>query len=217
MKVCLSCGQVAENTDAFCPRCGKSLPVGGPLPPTPGYVYPPPTPPGPNPDETPSIRMFRTACRFGMIAFLISTATSVIGVVYLRRLLTITGSGHTVTVDPSLIPYVWAVTGIEAVSLAVLIVSFVYFRRAFAGWEPRASTFSTPRAGSFLGIVGAAILIPACLLTANYASGFLHCLGQAGTTAASCFAANQIYAPFGLALVAGFLLFVGLIGTLVGV
>ncbi|MFZ0699353.1 MAG: DUF973 family protein [Thermoplasmata archaeon] len=217
MKVCLACGQVAENTDAFCPRCGTPLPASAAATPAPVYVYQMPAPPPPSPEEWPSMERFRTASLLGMIAFLISTASGAVAIVYLRGALLLNTTHNTVTISSNVIPLLWFSAGVEAISLAILIGSLYYYRQAFVGLRDRASTFSTPATLAVLAIVGAAILIAGALVEVQYTVGVINCLNQPGGTTNSCVGGRAVLASLGLVGVAAIVFFIGLLGGLIGV
>jgi hypothetical protein len=152
-----------------------------------------------------------------MIAFLISTASGVIGIVYLRDAFVIGSSGNTVTISTNVVPYLWVAAGIDAVSFAILIGSFLFYRKSFVGLAPHASAFSTPATFAIIAMVGAAILIPGAVVEAGYSANLIQCLNQTGNTASSCLAAHPLLGSLALIGVAGLLFFIGLIGVLVGV
>lgn len=217
MIVCLNCGQVTQNTDAFCPRCGKPLPPSSAASVPSATVYTIPAPAAPGPEEMPAVEHFGTASLLGMIAFLISTASAAIALVYLRSVITVRGSNNTIAISQNLIPILWGSAGIEAVSLVILIGAFVYYRKAFTALAPRAPTFSTPATLTVVAIVGAALLIVAAFLEANYTVVLINCLNQPGATASSCVNGRGLLASLGVVALAAIIFLVGMLGTLVGV
>jgi hypothetical protein len=217
MKICLSCGQVAENTDAFCPRCGKPLPISAAASPAPVYVLQVPSSPPPSADELPAMARFGTASLLGMIAFLVSTASGVMAIIYLRGAILINTTTHTVKISSNVIPLLWISAGVEAVSLAILIGSLYHYRQVFVDLRARASTFSTPATLSGLAMAGAALLIIGSFVEVQYTAGLIGCLNQPGATTASCAGGGAAVASLGLVGLAAIVFFIGLIGVLIGV
>ncbi len=217
MKVCLSCGQVAENPDAFCPRCGKPLPASTAASPAAVYVYQMPSAPSPSADELPLMERFGTASLLGLLAFLVSTASGAVAIVYLRGAILINATNHAVTISSNVVPLLWFSAGVEAISLAILIGSLYYYRHAFVGLRDRAPTFSTPATLAVLAMAGAALLIVASFVEVQYTVGLIHCLNQPGATAGSCAGGRAVLASLALVGVAAIVFFIGLVGVLIGV
>lgn len=217
MIVCLNCGQLAQNTDAFCPRCGRPLPASASSATVPSPIYQTPSPSPPGPEELPAIGHFSIASLLGIIAFLISTAFGAIAVLYLRGAVIVRGPNNTVTISQNLIPLLWTSAGIEAVSLAILIVALLYFRSTFASLSGVVRTFSTPATLAVVAIVGAALLIVAVFVEVNYTTGLINCLNQPGATGSGCTTGGALLGSLGLVALAAVVFVIGLIGVLIGI